>query len=115
MKKNVILRDALFVAPVFLFTAIWIVLKLCFYIDFAPEADYGTSMYVNLIIPLFIIGLGRTAYAIALIVDVIRTEKYDRKKKIWLSVIVWLAVQNLYYLFFFIRIFWLLKSKDNRC
>lgn len=114
MKKNVILRDTLFVAPVFLFTATWIILKLCFHIDFAPGADYAKSMYMNLIIPFAMIGLGQIAYGIVLIADIVRTDKYDTKKKVLYSVVVCFAVQilNLYFLVYIIRIFWLLNHKD---
>ncbi len=114
MKKKILFRDTLIVAPVVIFAAVWLILGLGFDAGFAPEgADYATTGFLNLILPLFIIGVGQIVYAVVLIADIAKMQGLDNGKKVLYSIGVWFAVNLLYVLVYIARVIWLFSQKKK--
>ncbi len=89
-------RDSLIVIPTFIFICLWLFALINPNVDLVPGADYGTSMAVNLLIPLFLISAAQIAYAVVLIVDCVRLQGKSRGEKAVICVGVWFAVNWLF-------------------
>ena len=89
-------RDSLIVIPTFIFICLWLFALINPNVDLAPGADYGTSMAVNLLIPLLLISAAQIAYAVVLIVDCVRLQGKSRGEKAVICVGVWFAVNWLF-------------------
>ncbi len=108
MKK--IIRDVFLVIPTLAFIAVWLVPGWGFDIDLSPGSDYGSSVFFNLIIPLLVIGIAQTVYAIVLITDILRSDTAAPEKKAVYCVVAWFVTMWLYPVAFIVHIVWLLKN-----
>ncbi len=114
MKKDILYRDTLIVAPVVVFAAAWLILGLGFDINFAPDgSDYMTTAIFNLLFPLSVICVGQIVYAAVLIADIAKMQGLDTGKRVLYSLGTWFAVQWLYVLVYLARAVWLLSRKKN--
>ncbi len=111
MNKKLLLRDSLLVLPVLLLGVLWVVLGVILQVDLTPDADYSTSMLLNLILPLLLIGLLQMAYGVVLIVDIARSKSLSTGKKVLYGALIWFAVQWLYMFVYIARVIWLLGRK----
>ena len=109
-------RDSLIVIPTFVFICLWIFVAFNPNIDLAPGADYGTSMALDLLIPLFLIGAAQIAYAVVMIVDCVRLQGRSRGEKAVICIGVWYAVNWLFFAVYIYRLvrFILWKKKVTR-
>ncbi len=87
--KRILLRDSLIVIPTFLVMAAWLILKLVLDVDLAPGSDYEKSMWLNLLLPLFIVGVGQLAYAVVLIIDAARAKDLSIGKMLLYIILAW--------------------------
>ena len=97
-------RDSLIVIPTFIFICLWLFALINPNVDLTPGADYGTSMAVNLLIPLFLISAAQIAYAVVLIVDCVRLQGKSRGEKAVICVGVWFAVNWLLFAVYIYRL-----------
>ena len=109
-------RDSLIVIPTFIFICLWLFALINPNVDLAPGADYGTSMAVNLLIPLFLIAAAQIAYAVVLIVDCVRWQGKSRGEKAVICVGVWFAVNWLFLAVYIYRLVcFIIWKKKTTC
>jgi hypothetical protein len=109
-------RDSLIVIPTFIFICLWLFALINPNIELAPGADYGTSMAVNLLIPLFLISAAQIAYAVVLIVDCVRLQGKSRGEKAVICVGVWFAVNWLFFAVYIYRLVrFIIWKKKTAC
>ena len=109
-------RDSLIVIPTFIFICLWLFALINPNIDLAPGADYGTSMAVNLLIPLFLISAAQIAYAAVLIVDCVRLQGKSRGEKALICIGVWFAVNWLFLAVYIYRLVcFIIWKKKTTC
>ena len=104
--KKQLLRDSLIVIPTFIFICVWLALGLNPNIELTPSADYVTSVVINLLLPLMIIGIFQIVYAVFLITDSFRMQGRTLGMKILICISIYYAV---IYLFFFVYMFRLIR------
>ncbi len=112
MKKQ-ITRDSLIVIPTFIFICVWLFVELNPNIDPTPGTDYGMSMAINLLIPLFLIGAAQTAYAALLIADTIRLSDKSRGEKALICIGMWFAVMYLFFAVYIYRLVRFIRQKNK--
>ena len=109
-------RDSLIVIPIFIFICLWLFALINPNVDLAPGADYGTSMAVNLLIPLLLISAAQIAYAVVLIVDCVRLQGKSRGEKAVICVGVWFAVNWLFLAVYIYRLVrFIIWKKKTAC
>jgi hypothetical protein len=109
-------RDSLIVIPTFIFICLWLFALINTNVDLAPGADYGTSMAVNLLIPLLLISAAQIAYAVVLIVDCVRLQGKSRGEKAVICVGVWFAVNWLFIAVYIYRLVrFIIWKKKTTC
>lgn len=109
-------RDSLIVIPTFIFICLWLFALINPNIDLASGQDYGTSMAVNLLIPLFIISTVQIAYAVVLIVDCVRLQGKSRGEKAVICICVWCAVNWLFFAVYIYRLVrFIIWKKKTTC
>ena len=115
--KKQLARDSFVVIPILLFIAFWLYTGLNPRIDLFPTSDYGTSMLVNLIIPLLLIGAAQMVYACFLIWDTVRLQGKAWYVKVLICVGVWYAVNWLFPVVYVYRIvrYLIKKKRMKRC
>lgn len=104
--KKQLIRDSAIVLPTVAFLCVWLVLVLHPDIDLAPGANYALSMWMNLLLPLCVIAVVQTLYAVVLIGDMVRLEDKPIILKILICIGLWYAVAYLFlgvYLFRLVR------------
>ena len=85
-------------------------------IDIYTGADYGKSVFFNLLIPLAIIAIAETLYALLLIVECIKSQGKTTTEKVFSCIGVWFAVTYLFlgvYIYRLVRLTLLKKEKNN--
>ena len=114
--KKQLLRDSLIVIPTFIFICVWLGIGLNPNIDLTPSADYITSVTVNLLLPLIIIGFFQIVYAFFLITDSIRMPGRSLGLKILICIGIYYAVSHLFFFVYIFRIirFFILKNKMKK-
>jgi hypothetical protein len=109
-------RDSLIVIPTFIFICLWLFALINPNIVLVPGADYGTSMAVNLLIPLFLISAAQIAYAVVLIVDCVRLQGKSRGEKALICIGVWFAVNWLFLAVYIYRLVcFIIWKKKTTC
>lgn len=111
-----ILRDSLIVIPTLIFIGAWLFVELNPNIDIYTGADYGKSVFFNLLIPLAIIAIAETLYAVLLIVECIKSQGKTTTEKVFSCIGVWFAVTYLFlgvYIYRLVRLTLLKKKKNN--
>ena len=82
-----ILRDSLIVIPTLIFIGVWLFIELNPNIEIYTGANYGLSVFLNLLLPLGIIAIAQIIYAVALMVECVqlqnktKTEKFCRRER----------------------------------
>ena len=98
--KKYSVRDSLIVIPVLIFTAVWLILTLGLKIDLSFGSGYAGSVIFNLLLPLFMIGIGHIVYAFTLMAEVIHSDRTLSKKLLY-CLVVWFSA-NLFFYFLYI-------------
>ena len=114
--NKLIIRDSLIAIPTLLFTGAWLFVELNPNIDIYTGADYGKSVFFNLLIPLAIIAIAETLYALLLIVECIKSQGKTTTEKVFSCIGVWFAVTYLFlgvYIYRLVRLTLLKKEKNN--
>ena len=75
-------------------------------IEIYPGANYGLSVFLNLLLPLAIIAIAQTIYAVVLIIECIQSQTKTKTEKVLICIGVWFAVM---YLFFGVYIYRLVR------
>ena len=114
--KKQLIRDSLIVIPTFIFICVWLFLGLNPNIDLTPSADYFTSVTINLLLPLMVIGIFQIVYAFFLIRDSIRMQGRAMGMKILICIGIYYAVVHLFFFVYIFRIirFFVLKNRVNK-
>ena len=114
--KKQLIRDSLIVIPTFIFICVWLSIGLNPNIDLTPSADYITSVTVNLLLPLMIIGFFQIVYAFFLITDSIRMPGRTLGMKILICIGIYYAVAHLFFFVYIFRVirFFILKNKMKK-
>ena len=101
-----IIRDSLIAIPTLLFTGAWLFVVLNPNIEIYSGANYGLSVFLNLLLPLTIIAIAEIVYALLLIVECIKSQGKTTTEKVFSCIGVWFAVM---YLFFGVYIYRLVR------
>ena len=102
--------------PTFIFICLWLFALINPNVDLAPGADYGTSMAVNLLIPLLLISAAQIFYAVVLIVDCVRLQGKSRGEKALICICVWFAVNWLFFAVYIYRLVrFIIWKKKTAC
>lgn len=114
--KKQLIRDSLIVIPTFIFICVWLALGLNPNIDLTPSADYITSVAINLLLPLMMVGIFQIIYAFFLIRDSIRMQGRTMGMKILICIGIYYAVVHLFFFVYIFRVirFFVLKHKMNK-
>ena len=112
MKKQII-RDSLIVIPTLLFVVAWIFVELNPNIDLAPGANYGKSVFLNLLLPLAIIAIAQIIYAVVLIIECIQSQTKTKTEKVFICIGVWFAVMYLFFAVYIYRLVRFIISKKR--
>ena len=93
--NKLILRDSLIAIPTLLFTGVWLLVELNPNIEIYPGANYGLSVFLNLLLPLAIIAIAQIIYAVVLIIECIQSQTKTKTEKVLICIGVWFAVMYL--------------------
>lgn len=115
--RKQLIRDSFVVIPTLLFIAFWLYTGLNPRIDLFPTNDYGTSILVNLIIPLLLISAAQAVYACFLIRDTVRMQGKAWYVKALICVGAWYAVNWAFSAVYVYRIarYFVKKKRMKRC
>ena len=90
-----ILRDSLIVIPTLIFIGVWLFIELNPNIEIYTGANYGLSVFLNLLLPLGIIAIAQIIYAVALMVECVQLQNKTKTEKVLICIGVWFAVMYL--------------------
>ena len=93
--NKLIIRDSLIAIPTLLFTGVWLLVELNPNIEIYPGANYGLSVFLNLLLPLAIIAIAQIIYAVVLMVECIQSQTKTKTEKVLICIGVWFAVMYL--------------------
>ena len=104
--NKLIIRDSLIAIPTLLFTGAWLFVVLNPNIEIYSGANYGLSVFLNLLLPLTIIAIAEIVYTLLLIVECIKSQGKTTTEKVFSCIGAWFAVM---YLFFGVYIYRLVR------
>ena len=90
-----IFRDSLIVIPTLIFISVWLFIELNPNIEIYTGANYGLSVFLNLLLPLAIIAIAQIIYAVVLMVECIQSQTKTKTEKALICIGVWFAVMYL--------------------
>ena len=93
--NKLIIRDSLIAIPTLLFTGVWLLVELNPNIEIYPGANYGLSVFLNLLLPLAIIAIAQIIYAVVLMTECIQSQTKTKTEKVLICIGVWFAVMYL--------------------
>ena len=93
--NKLIIRDSLIAIPTLLFTGAWLFVVLNPNIEIYSGANYGLSVFLNLLLPLAIIAIAQIIYAVVLMAECIRSQTKTKTEKVLICIGVWFAVMYL--------------------
>ena len=93
--NKLIIRDSLIAIPTLLFTGAWLFVVLNPNIEIYPGANYGLSVFLNLLLPLAIIAIAQIIYAVVLMAECIQSQTKTKTEKVLICIGVWFAVMYL--------------------
>ena len=111
--NKLIIRDSLIAIPTLLFTGAWLFVVLNPNIEIYSGANYGLSVFLNLLLPLTIIAIAETLYAVLLIVECIKSQGKTTTEKVFSCIGVWFAVTYLFLGVYIYRLIRLTLLKNN--
>ena len=94
--NKLIIRDSLIAIPTLLFTGAWLFVVLNPNIEIYSGANYGLSVFLNLLLPLTIIAIAEIVYALLLIVECIKSQGKTTTEKVFSCIGIWFAVMYLF-------------------
>ena len=114
--NKLIIRDSLIAIPTLLFTGAWLFVVLNPNIEIYSGANYGLSVFLNLLLPLTIIAIAEIVYALLLIVECIKSQGKTTTEKVFSCIGIWFAVMYLFlgvYIYRLVRLT-ILKKRLNQ-
>ena len=93
--NKLIIRDSLIAIPTLLFTGVWLLVELNPNIEIYPGANYGLSVFLNLLLPLAIIAIAQIIYTVVLMAECIQSQTKTKTEKVLICIGVWFAVMYL--------------------
>ena len=93
--NKLIIRDSLIAIPTLLFTGAWLFVVLNPNIEIYSGANYGLSVFLNLLLPLAIIAIAQIIYAVVLMAECIQSQTKTKTEKVLICIGVWFAVMYL--------------------
>ena len=93
--NKLIIRDSLIAIPTLLFTGAWLFVELNPNIEIYPGANYGLSVFLNLLLPLAIIAIAQIIYTVVLMAECIQSQTKTKTEKVLICIGVWFAVMYL--------------------
>ena len=93
--NKLIIRDSLIAIPTLLFTGAWLFVVLNPNIEIYSGANYGLSVFINLLLPLAIIAIAQIIYAVVLMAECIQSQTKTKTEKVLICIGVWFAVMYL--------------------
>lgn len=111
-----ILRDSFIVIPTLIFVGVWLFVELNPNIEIYIGANYGLSVFINLLLPLSIIEIAQIIYTVVLMVEYIQLQNKTKKEKVLICIGIWFAVMNLFfavYIYRLVRLITLKKRMSN--
>ena len=93
--NKLIIQDSLIAIPTLLFTVAWLFVVLNPNIEIYSGANYGLSVFLNLLLPLAIIAIAQIIYAVVLIIECIQSQTKTKTEKVLICIGVWFAVMYL--------------------
>ena len=93
--NKLIIRDSLIAIPTLLFTGAWLFVVLNPNIEIYPGANYGLSVFLNLLLPLAIIAIAQIIYTVVLMAECIQSQTKTKTEKVLICIGVWFAVMYL--------------------
>ena len=114
--NKLILRDSLIAIPTLLFTGAWLFVVLNPNIEIYSGANYGLSVFLNLLLPLGIIAIAQIIYAVALMVQCVQLQNKTKTEKVLICIGVWFAVMYLLVAVYVYRLvqFIILKKRTSK-
>lgn len=111
-----ILRDSLIVIPTLIFIGVWLFIELNPNIEIYTGANYGLSVFLNLLLPLGIIAIAQIIYAVALMVECVQLQNKTKTEKVLICIGVWFAVMYLLVAVYVYRLvqFIILKKRTSK-
>ena len=111
-----ILRDSLIVIPTLIFIGVWLFIELNPNIEIYTGANYGLSVFLNLLLPLGIIAIAQIIYAVALMVQCVQLQNKTKTEKVLICIGVWFAVMYLLVAVYVYRLvqFIILKKRTSK-
>lgn len=113
--NKLILRDSLIVIPTLVFIGTWLFVELNPNINIYTGANYGKSVFFNLLLPLAIIAIAEIVYTLLLIVECIKSQG-KTTEKVFSCIGIWFAVMYLFlgiYIYRLVRLT-ILKKRLNQ-
>ena len=114
--NKLILRDSLIVIPTLVFIGTWLFVELNPNINIYTGANYGKSVFFNLLLPLAIIAIAEIVYTLLLIVECIKSQGKTTTEKVFSCIGIWFAVMYLFlgiYIYRLVRLT-ILKKRLNQ-
>ena len=93
--NKLIIRDSLIAIPTLLLTGAWLFVVLNPNIEIYSGANYGLSVFLNLLLPLAIIAIAQIIYAVVLMAEYIQSQTKTKTEKVLICIGVWFAVMYL--------------------
>lgn len=93
--NKLIIRDSLIAIPTLLFTGAWLFVVLNPNIEIYSGANYGLSVFLNLLLPLTIIAIAQIIYTVVLMAECIQSQTKTKTEKVLICIGVWFAVMYL--------------------
>ena len=93
--NKLIIRDSLIAIPTLLFIGAWLFVVLNPNIEIYSGANYGLSVFLNLLLPLAIIAIAQIIYAVVLMAECIQSQTKTKTEKVLICIGVWFAVMYL--------------------
>ena len=114
--NKLIIRDSLIAIPTLLFTVAWLFVVLNPNIEIYSGANYGLSVFLNLLLPLGIIAIAQIIYAVALMVECVQLQNKTKTEKVLICIGVWFAVMYLLVAVYVYRLvqFIILKKRTSK-
>ena len=112
--NKLILRDSLIVIPTLIFSVAWLFMELNPNIEIYPGANYGLSVFLNLLLPLAIIAIAQIIYAVVLMIECIQLQNKTKREKLLLCIGVWFAVMYLLFAVYIYRLVYLIRIKTSK-
>ena len=111
--NKLILRDSLIAIPTLLFAGAWLFVELNPNIEIYPGANYGLSVFLNLLLPLAIIAIMQIIYTVVLMIECVQLQNKTKTEKVLICIGIWFAVMYLFIAVYIYRLVHLINLKKR--